>query len=113
MQKSFPCVAEVIFSTLADKLSMNIITAASRGLKSNSNGLTDQSKKQYYSRLKRLVDAGLLEKQESLYKLTTFGSLVYENHFKTMEKIVPNYWQIKSIDVLKSRNDFPLEKKKT
>jgi len=111
MQKSFPCVAEDIFSTLADKLSMNIITAASRGLKSNSKGLTDQSKKQYYSRLKRLVDAGLLEKQESLYKLTTFGSLVYENHFKTMEKIVPNYWQIKSIDVLKSRNDFPLEKK--
>lgn len=111
MQKSFPCVAEDIFSTLADKLSMNIITAASRGLKSNSKGLTDQSKKQYYSRLKRLVDAGLIEKQESLYKLTTFGSLVYENHFKTMEKIVPNYWQIKSIDVLKSRNDFPLEKK--
>ena len=55
---------------------MNIITAASRGLKSNSKGLTDQSKKQYYSRLKRLVDAGLIEKQESLYKLTTFGSLV-------------------------------------
>lgn len=111
MQKSFPCVAEDIFSTLADKLSMNIITAAFRGLKSNSKGLTDQSKKQYYSRLKRLVDTGLIEKQESLYKLTTFGSLVYENHFKTMEKIVPNYWQIKSIDVLKSRNDFPLEKK--
>ncbi len=54
---------------------------------------------------------GLIEKDQSIYKLTTFGSLVYENHFKTMEKIVPNYWQIKSIDVLRNRNDFPLEKK--
>ena len=28
-----------------------------------------------------------------------------------MEKIIPNYWQIKSFDVLKSRNDFPVEQK--
>jgi hypothetical protein len=54
---------------------------------------------------------GLLEKLQSEYKLTTFGSLVYENHLKTMEKLIPNYWQIKSIDVLKSREDFPLDQK--
>jgi hypothetical protein len=30
---------------------------------------------------------------------------------KTLNKIVPNYWQIKSIDVLKSRDDFPPEQK--
>jgi hypothetical protein len=42
---------------------------------------------------------------------TTFGSIVYENNLKTMDKIVPNYWQIKSIDVLKSRDDFPPEQK--
>ena len=28
-----------------------------------------------------------------------------------MDKIIPNYWQIKSLDVLKSRNDFPAEQK--
>ena len=28
-----------------------------------------------------------------------------------MDKIIPNYWQIKSIDVLKSRHDFPPEQK--
>ncbi len=53
---------------------------------------------------------GLIEKQESVYKLTTFGSVVYANHLKTMDSIIPNYWQIKSIDVL-SRHDFPLEQK--
>jgi predicted transcriptional regulator len=108
---TIPCVAEDIFATLADKLSVDILTAAFTGLKSTSKGLTDQSKKQYYVRLKRLADMGLVEKTESIYKLTTFGSLVYENHFKTMEKIVPNYWQIKSLDVLRNRNDFPPDKK--
>jgi predicted transcriptional regulator len=54
------------------------------------------------------VDRGFIEKQNSVYKLTSFGTIVYENHLKTMEKIVPNYWQIKSIDVLKSRVDFSI-----
>jgi hypothetical protein len=56
---------------------------------------------------------GLIDKYQSTYKLTSFGSIVYENHLKTMDKIVPNYWQMKSIDVLKSRDDFPVEQKET
>jgi len=110
-QKVVPFVAENVFSLLADNLSVEILTAAYTGLQSTSRGLTSQSKKQYYVRLKRLVDMGFIEKHQSLYKLTTFGSIVYENHFKTMDKILPNYWQIKSIDVLRTRNDFPLEQK--
>ena len=62
-------------------------------------------------RLKRLVDIGLIEKQHRTYKLTSFGSIVYENHVKTMDKIIPNYWQIRSFDILKNRNDFPVEQK--
>jgi hypothetical protein len=100
-------VAEDVFATLADKSSMSILNAASTGFRSSSACIPNQSKKQYYVRLKRMVEMGLIEKQDSIYKLTTFGMLVYENHFKTMEKVIPNYWQIKSIDVLRTRNDFP------
>jgi hypothetical protein len=96
---------------LGDKQSVEILTASSAGLQSTSNGIGNQTKKQYYVRLKRLVDFGLIEKHQSIYKLTSFGSIVYENHLKTMDKIIPNYWQIKSIDVLKSRHDFPPEQK--
>lgn len=110
-RKTIPCIAEDVFSTLADKLSVDIISAAFSGLRSNSKGITNQTKKQYYVRLKHLIEMGLIQKTESIYKLTTFGSLVYENHFKAMDKIIPNYWQMKSIDVLKGRDDFPLEKK--
>jgi predicted transcriptional regulator len=108
-QENFPVLAEDVFAILADKQSTKILTAASTGLRSSSN-IGSQTKKQYYVRLKRLVDTGFIEKQNSVYKLTLFGTIVYD-HLKTMEKIVPNYWHIKSIDVLKSRPDFPAEQK--
>jgi len=95
---------------LGDNQSVEILAAASTGFLS-SNGIPNQTKKQYYVRLKRLIDIGLIEKQHRTYILTSFGSIVYENHVKTMEKIIPNYWQIKSFDILKNRNDFPVEQK--
>jgi predicted transcriptional regulator len=107
--ETVPVLAEDVFAIIGDKQSVEILTAASTGLRS-SNGICGQTKKQYYVRLKRLVDMGFMEKHQSVYKLTTFGTIVYD-HLKTMEKIVPNYWQIKSIDVLKSRQDFPPEQK--
>ena len=110
-QEIVPIIAEDVFAILGDSQSVEILDAASIGLHSSSNGIGNQTKKQYYVRLKRLVDIGLIEKSQSIYKLTSFGSIVYENHLKTMEKILPNYWQIKSIDVLKSRHDFPPEQK--
>ena len=110
-QETVPLLAEDVFALLGDKQSVEILTASYAGLQSTSNGIGHQTKKQYYVRLKRLVDLGLIEKHQSIYKLTSFGSIVYENHLKTLNKIVPNYWQIKSIDVLKSRDDFPPEQK--
>jgi len=107
-QETIPILSEDIFAILGDKQSVEILDAASGGFLS-SNGIPNQTKKQYYVRLKRLVDIGLIEKQRRIYKLTSFGSIVYENHLKTMEKIIPNYWQIKSFDILKNRNDFPIE----
>ena len=110
-QETVPILAEDVFALLGDKQSVEILIASSAGLQSTSNGIGNQTKRQYYVRLKRLVDFGLIEKHQSIYKLTSFGSIVYENHLKTMDKIIPNYWQIKSIDVLKSRHDFPPEQK--
>jgi hypothetical protein len=110
-QEIVPIIAEDVFAILGDSQSVEILDAASIGLQSSSNGIGNQTKKQYYVRLKRLVDIGIIEKRQSIYKLTSFGSIVYENHLKTMNKIIPNYWQIKSFDILKSRNDFPFEQK--
>jgi predicted transcriptional regulator len=69
------------------------------------------SKKQFYARLKRLRDLGFIEKRDSFYRTTTFGSLIYNGHIKTLEDILANYWNLKAVDVLKSRQDFPLHQK--
>jgi hypothetical protein len=103
---------EQIFTLLADRHSLNIIKMAYFGFKASSTSYVGNiSKKQFYVRLKRLRDMGFIEKRNSVYRTTTFGSLVYNGHIRTLEDILANYWNLKAVDVLKSRQDFPLNQK--
>ncbi|MDQ3835466.1 MAG: hypothetical protein M3270_00830 [Thermoproteota archaeon] len=99
---------EQIFAPLADRHSLNIIKMAYSGFKGSSITYKGNiSKKQFYVRLRRLRDMGLIEKRNSVYRTTTFGSLIYNSQIKTLEDILANYWNLKAVDVLKSRQDFP------
>jgi predicted transcriptional regulator len=103
---------EQVFSILADRHSINILKMAYAGFKASGTSYAGNlSKKQFYVRLKRLRDAGIIEKRNSTYRTTTFGSLLYNGHIKTLEEILPNYWNLKAVDLLKSRQDFPLQQK--
>jgi hypothetical protein len=82
------------------------------GFKGTSKSIKGNiSEKQFYSRLKRLRDIGIIEKRNSVYRTTTFGSLIYNGQIKALEDIIVNYWNLKAVDVLKSRQDFPLSEK--
>ncbi len=103
---------EQVFATLADMHSMDIVRMAYCGFKGTSNSYKGNiSKKQFYSRLKRLRDMGIIEKRNSVYRTTTFGSLIYNGQIKPLEDIIANYWNLKAVDILKSREDFPLGEK--
>jgi DNA-binding transcriptional ArsR family regulator len=105
---------ERLFSILADRHSLSIMKLAYSGLKpSPANYGTKLSKKQFYVRLARLRDAGLIEKRDGFYRTTTLGSIVFNGHIKTVEEVLGNYWKLKAIDVLKSRQDFPLSQKES
>jgi DNA-binding transcriptional ArsR family regulator len=105
---------ERLFSILADRHSLSIMKLAYSGLKpSPTNYGTKLSKKQFYVRLARLRDAGLIEKRDGFYRTTTLGSLIFNGQIKTVEEILGNYWKLKAIDVLKSRQDFPLPQKES
>jgi predicted transcriptional regulator len=107
-----PATMEQIFSILADRHSVNILKMAYSGFKASGTSYVGSlSKKQFYVRLKRLRDSGLVEKRDSIYRVTTFGSLLYNGHIKTLEEILTNYWNLKAVDLLKSRQDFPLQQK--
>ncbi len=103
---------EQVFASLADRHSLNIVKNAYFGLKASSVSYKGNiSKKQFYSRLKRLRDIGVIEKRNSVYRTTTFGSLIYNGQIKPLEDIIANYWNLKAVDILKSRQDFPLREK--
>jgi predicted transcriptional regulator len=103
---------EQVFATLADMHSMDIVRMAYCGFKSTSKSHKGNiSKKQFYSRLKRLRDMGIIEKRNSVYRTTSFGSLIYNGQIKALEDIIANYWNLKAVDILKSREDFPLGEK--
>jgi predicted transcriptional regulator len=103
---------EQVFATLADRHSINIVKMAYLGLKGSSMSYKGNiSKKQFYARLKRLRDIGIIEKRNSVYRTTTLGSLIYNGQIKALEDILSNYWNLKAVDVLKSRQDFPLNEK--
>lgn len=103
---------EQVFSMLSDRHSLSILKMAYSGFKASSSiFMGNLSKKQFYVRLKRLRDLGFVEKRGSVYRTTTFGSLIYNGQIRTMEQILANYWNLKAVDVLKSRQDFPLQQK--
>jgi predicted transcriptional regulator len=103
---------EQIFSILADRHALNIMKMAYSGFKASSMAYVGNiSKKQFYVRLKRLRDVGLIEKRNSVYRTSTFGSLIYNSNIKALEEMLSNYWQLRAVDVLKARADFPLQQK--
>src|ERR671918_2574037 len=103
---------EQVFASLTDRHSINIVKMAYCGFKGTSKSIKGNiSKKQFYSRLKRLRDIGIIEKRNSIYRTTTFGSLIYNGQIKPFEDIMANYWNLKAVDILKSREDFPLPEK--
>ena|SRR2546428_7656980 len=58
------------------------------------------TKKQYYSRMSELINAGLMIRQNGSYFLTSFGKVVYEAHV-LIGQAIENYWKLKAIDSIK------------
>ena len=57
------------------------------------------TKKQYYSRITRLVKAGLVKRQKGRYFLTSFGTVIYDAQ-RLLGNAVKNYWKLKALDSL-------------
>jgi hypothetical protein len=61
-------------------------------------GLT---RKQYYSRMSALINAGLISRSNGKYSLTSFGKVVYEAQL-LIEKAKQNFWKLRAIDSVES-----------
>ena len=67
------------------------------------------TRKQYYSRISRLIKAGLVKRQKGKYFLTAFGKVIYDSQ-KLLGTAVKNYWKLKAIDSLGVANDNNMPK---
>lgn len=95
-------------SVLSKNDALTIFLKANDGIKSELDtpsklGLT---KKQYYTRLKQLVDLGLLVKQDDSYIHTVFGKLVHQKHIVGLTNHIKNSKYFEMVDVLKTNPKF-------
>jgi len=81
---------------------------------SDSESLRSKSsmtRKQYYSRMSRLMKAGLIKRKNGKHTLTAFGKVIYDSQI-TIENAINSYWKLKAIDSLEMSDDLPVEERK-
>ena len=71
-------------------------------------GASELTKKQYYSRLSRLISAGLITRRDGDYSLTAFGKVVL-NSIKQVEVAINDVWKFKALDSIENSEGFPSE----
>jgi Mn-dependent DtxR family transcriptional regulator len=72
--------------------------------KANSNLLITKmqlTRKQYYSRISRLIKTGLVRRENGRYTLTSFGKVIYDFQI-AIEIALENFWKLKAIDSLQA-----------
>jgi predicted transcriptional regulator len=67
------------------------------------------SKKQYYTRLKQLIGAGLITKSKGKYVQTTMGRMLYERCLKLVFEQVRNAKKLIMADILKDSGRFDMD----
>ena len=103
---------EIVFSALSDNKSLslfNIIGSMSSSHASDGGQPTGEilisrmnlTRRQYYMRISRLVDAGLITKMRARFVLTSLGRVVYETH-KTIGVAIHNRWKLQVIDSMQT-----------
>jgi CheY-like chemotaxis protein len=72
---------------------------------------TKLTRKQYYSRIIRLTNAGLIRRNKGKYFLTSFGKVVYKYRM-VIERALDNYWKLKALDSLQMLDHISIEERK-
>ena len=97
------CISDTL-RALSDDKSVVLFNMAAFTLSRDTDAVMTRlgiTRKQYYSRINRLVDAGLVMRKSGKYFLTSFGKVVYESQM-LVGHAVENYWKLKAIDSIET-----------
>jgi predicted transcriptional regulator len=64
---------------------------------STITGKLNLTRKQFYSSIKKLMDAGLVKRTNGKYHLTSLGKVVLNTQSK-VEIAIENHWKLKALD---------------
>ena len=94
---------EDVMKAVSDSKSLDIFRSIAKGsveseVLKETKGL---SKKQYYFRMKQLLNAGVVQRNKGRFSLTCLGAVV--NHAQIVITAgINNYWKLKAIDSIQS-----------
>ena len=97
------CITDVLGALSDDKSLLLFNTIALSSCDGRSQTLLSRlnlTRKQFYSRISRLIKADLLNRRNGEYSLTSLGKVIY-NAQTTIGNAVTNYWKLKAIDAVK------------
>jgi len=66
------------------------------------------TRKQYYSRISKLVKVDLVVRRNGKYFLTSLGKIVYDAQ-KMIGNAIGDYWKLKAVDTLEITDQMPKE----
>ena len=106
-----------IMSTISDEHSLNLFRTIALAKNDNGVVLTSKTKeltrKQYYSRMSRMIKVGLVKRKNGKYSLTSLGKVVHESG-RIIEEALKEYWKLRAIDSIQTfdRTVLPHEERK-
>ena len=101
-----------ILEAISDVKSLKLFnTIATKG--GNSEDLSVQlklSRKEYYSRMSRLMKTGMVKRKNGKHFLTAFGKIVYDA-LVTVKKAVESYWKLKAIESIDLSDEITVKER--
>jgi hypothetical protein len=68
------------------------------------------SRKEYYSRMSRLMKTGLVKRKNGKHYLTAFGKVIFDAEL-IVGKAVDNNWRLRAIDSIDLSNDITMNER--
>jgi hypothetical protein len=114
---------ETVFSAISDNKSLSLFNIIANMSSHASDGQPtpeillsrmNMTRKQYYSHINQLRNAGLITKKSTKIVLTSLGRVVYETH-KTIGVAIQNRWRLQAIDLLENTlitHEMPTEERR-
>lgn len=97
-----------ILDALGHEDALAIFMYAERGINSSKVAIEELglTQKRFYSRLKELIEVGLVEKSEGEYRYTTFGNIFFKIGFSLLE-MLENREQIELLEKIRVSSSLP------